>query len=224
MRCTRPAADEASCGRRCRRDRGAGAPTSLPSSGSVCGLGNVVVTASSVPTARKEMASAASAVAVPAPATTSPPIAGPPAAPAVKAMLSSAFPSRSCPAGASTAAAEARVSALAADAIDPSRTAIAKTTARTKSCASNARAPNATASAAYRLGRVSRAGRFSSRATIGGPSSAGRKCMMQNSPHPVAGHATTERIQPLISSSVSAPIPPAEAPWRAHPGHASTAL
>ena len=110
-----------------------------------------------------------------------PAIAGPPAAPTVNATLSSALPSRSCPAGARIAVAAVLVSARAAEAIEPSNVASARTAMSAKSSAISARTANATASAAYRPGRLKRTGADSSRATSGGPSTAGAKCMPQNS-------------------------------------------
>ncbi len=99
-----------------------------------------------IATIPNEIASAHSAASTLAPATTRPPKSGPKAAQAVKPKLRTAFPSRSIPGEVRIAPTEARVSARAEAARAPSIAASTITAAKMNSCASRARAVNATAS------------------------------------------------------------------------------
>ena len=92
-----------------------------------------------------------------------------------------ALPWRSCPAGVSTAAAEARVNARAAIASVPSTIASAITSTSEKFSAVSASAVNVSASPRYRAGSTTLVPTGSARATTAWLRNAGRKCMPMNS-------------------------------------------
>ena len=98
-----------------------------------------------------------------------------------------AFPSRSCPEGVSTAAADARVNVRAAIASVPSTTASAITSASEKLSAVTASATNASASPRYSAGSTRRVPITSSRAITPWPISDGANTMPRNRPAVASG-------------------------------------